>query len=55
MMVLALITRRFSNMLGESGAPIESYVLPEFLNGAQLVVCKTEEDGAPFCAVTYDR
>ena len=55
MMVLAIVQRRFTNILGESASPVEAYVLPAYLNGAETVICKTREDNAPFCAVNYDR
>lgn len=53
MMVLAIVNSRFSHMMGDSLIPSEAFVLPCNLHGAQPVLCKTIEDGAPFSMIDY--
>lgn len=54
MMVLALVSRRFANMLGESVEKTEGYILPKYLSDAEPVTYKTREDNAPFSPITFD-
>lgn len=53
LMVLAIVNRRIAQMMGDSLIPVEAFVIPALLNGAQPVICKTLEDEATFCMVEY--
>lgn len=53
LMVLAITTHRIAHMMGGSLVPVEAFLIPAMLNGAQPVICKTIEDSAPFCMVEY--
>lgn len=53
LMVLITVNTNFSHMMGDTLIPVESFVLPAMLRGAQPIVCKTIEDGAPFSMVEF--